>query len=171
MLRRCGAPRWFTRQRGDHALHARRPRPLDQQRNVLIQFRLQRSGQRRVVGASHAAAAECTRRLGGQPADGIQPVQSKPARSGARLRMQTHRVIAGSGPLAGKGRRLKEIPKPMRLALEMSLHEAAERRALEGELAMLEAAWKEADEIAGIADNLLLPAEVEGWLSRLKRRI
>jgi hypothetical protein len=40
------------------------------------------------------------------------------------------------------------------LALEMALHEDSERRALEGELAALEAAWREAEEIAGIADSL-----------------
>ena len=50
---------------------------------------------------------------------------------------------------------------PLRLALEMAAHEEAERRALEGELAVLEAAWKDAEEIAAIADNLLLPKEVE----------
>ncbi|MDE3053246.1 MAG: hypothetical protein KGJ70_05120, partial [Gemmatimonadota bacterium] len=69
----------------------------------------------------------------------------------------------------GTGRAIKQIPKPVRLALEMSLHEDTERRALEGELAMLEAAWKEADEIAAISDNLLLPAEVDRWFTRLKR--
>lgn len=40
------------------------------------------------------------------------------------------------------------------LALEMALQEDAERRALEGELAALEAAWREAEEIARIADAL-----------------
>ena len=40
------------------------------------------------------------------------------------------------------------------LALEMALHEETERRALEGELAMLEAMWREAEEIAAIADRL-----------------
>jgi hypothetical protein len=40
------------------------------------------------------------------------------------------------------------------LALEMALHEETERRALQGELAMLEAMWREAEEIAGIADRL-----------------
>jgi hypothetical protein len=48
-----------------------------------------------------------------------------------------------------------------RLAFEMALHEEAERRAMEGELAELEAAWREAEEIAAIADNLLIPAGVE----------
>lgn len=40
------------------------------------------------------------------------------------------------------------------LALEMALNEEAERAALEGELAALEAAWREAEEIAHIADAL-----------------
>jgi hypothetical protein len=43
-----------------------------------------------------------------------------------------------------------------RLALEMAAHEDIERRALEGELATLAAAWAEAEEIAAIADGLLL---------------
>ena len=84
---------------------------------------------------------------------------------------QTRRGMLAPASLTEKGRIIKQIPKPIRLALEMSAHEDAERRALEGELAMLEAAWKEADEIAGISDNLLLPAEVETWFARLKRRI
>ncbi len=41
-----------------------------------------------------------------------------------------------------------------RLALEMSLHEESERRALEGELALLEEAWRDAEEIARVADAL-----------------
>jgi hypothetical protein len=36
----------------------------------------------------------------------------------------------------------------------MALHEESERRALEGELTLLESAWREAEEIAGIADRL-----------------
>jgi hypothetical protein len=40
------------------------------------------------------------------------------------------------------------------LALEMALHEESERRALEGELALLEAAWRDAEAIAGVADGL-----------------
>jgi hypothetical protein len=40
------------------------------------------------------------------------------------------------------------------LALEMALHEETERRAMEGELSMLEAMWREAEQIAAIADRL-----------------
>ncbi|HEX8394857.1 MAG TPA: hypothetical protein VF665_21100 [Longimicrobium sp.] len=40
------------------------------------------------------------------------------------------------------------------LAVEMALHERDERRAMEGELAALEAMWREAEMIANIADQL-----------------
>lgn len=61
-----------------------------------------------------------------------------------------------------------EMPTATRLALEMALHEEAERRAIEGELTVLEAAWREAEEIANIADNLLVPSSVEEQLARMK---
>ena len=43
----------------------------------------------------------------------------------------------------------------------MAAHEESERLALEGELSVLEAAWKDAEEIAAIADDLFLPPEIE----------
>ncbi len=55
-----------------------------------------------------------------------------------------------------------------RLALEMALHEEAERAALHGELASLEAAWREAEEIAGISDSLLVSADVDDKFTKLK---
>lgn len=63
---------------------------------------------------------------------------------------------------------LFSLPSAQRLALEMALHEEAERRALEGELATLEQAWRDAEEVAAIADNLFVPAGVEADLRRLK---
>jgi hypothetical protein len=57
-----------------------------------------------------------------------------------------------------------------RLALEMSLHEEGERRAMAGELALLEHAWRDAEEIAAIADDLLLPTGVRSALDRLRGR-
>ena len=54
-----------------------------------------------------------------------------------------------------------------RLAFEMALHEEAERRAMEGELEELERAWREAEEIAAISDDLLLPAGVQQKIERL----
>jgi len=57
-----------------------------------------------------------------------------------------------------------------RLALEMALHEQAERAAMEGELQALEAAWREAEEIAAISDSLLVPTTVDQAFEDIKRR-
>ena len=59
---------------------------------------------------------------------------------------------------------LWKMPAPTKLALEMALHEEQERRALEGELWLLERAWKDAEEIAAISDDLLLPEGVEDFV-------
>lgn len=59
-----------------------------------------------------------------------------------------------------------KLPKPTKLALEMAVHEEQERRALEGDLWLLEAAWREAEEIAGIADDLFVPEESEQFIER-----
>lgn len=61
---------------------------------------------------------------------------------------------------------LIRMPGPVRLALEMALHEEDERRALEGELWRLEQAWRDAEEIAAIADRLLLPTGAARLLDR-----
>ena len=70
----------------------------------------------------------------------------------------------------GPGRRLQELPNAARLALEMAAHEDSERRAMEGELALLEAAWKQAEEIAKIADNLLVPSSVAEFVERNREK-
>ena len=51
-----------------------------------------------------------------------------------------------------------------RLALEMAVHEESERRALEGELARLAEEWKEAEEVAAIADDMFVPPTIESWI-------
>ena len=60
---------------------------------------------------------------------------------------------------------LESLAYEQRLAIEMAAHEESERRAFEGELAALEAAWREAEEVAAIADDLLLPQRI---LQRLR---
>lgn len=61
---------------------------------------------------------------------------------------------------------INKMPEPTKLALEMALHEEQERRALQGELKNLEASWRAAEEIAGIADSLLLPEGTEEFLQK-----
>lgn len=58
-----------------------------------------------------------------------------------------------------------------RLALEMAVHEDAERLALQGELEALEAAWRDAEEIAAISDNLLVPDAVLQAIARFRQRL
>ncbi len=72
-------------------------------------------------------------------------------------------VAARQAMNRGKSK-ISALPEATRLALEMAAHEDSERRALEGELALLEQAWKEAEEVAAIADNMCLPAFVEDWI-------
>jgi hypothetical protein len=63
---------------------------------------------------------------------------------------------------------LLDVDRSLRLALEMALHEDTERAAAEGELAALETAWREAEEIAAIADRLALPEGVTRRLAQLR---
>lgn len=79
-----------------------------------------------------------------------------------------------------KWKKKKKKPKPKgtiqalshehRLAIEMAVNEENERHALEGELALLELEWRDAEEIAGIADTLGVPESVEQQLDELKLR-
>jgi len=67
----------------------------------------------------------------------------------------TNRSFWSRGGIGSESRTpLPRINTIDRLALEMAANEDVERRALEGELAELEAAWREAEEIAAIADQL-----------------
>lgn len=63
---------------------------------------------------------------------------------------------------------LKHLPGPVKLSLEMAANEDAERRALEGELDELEERWRDAEEIAAIADDLLLPPGVKALFERVR---
>jgi hypothetical protein len=80
--------------------------------------------------------------------DSLQEAVSSLAGAGSPgeyvMRLAREQVVLGTG-----GRVLAQS-----LALEMALHEETERRALNGELAMLEGMWREAEQIAAIADRL-----------------
>jgi hypothetical protein len=66
---------------------------------------------------------------------------------------------------------LHSLAGATRITLEMALHEEQERRAIHGELHVLEAAWREAEEIASIADNMFVPEETEAQLEAMRRQV
>jgi hypothetical protein len=110
-------------------------------------------------------------RSGGSAADVQRAVGIvEEAESPERLFASAARTLAArSGSGFGDTRRrtsLKRVPLATRLALEMAAHEETERRALEGELYLLEEAWQQAEEIAAIADDLFLPQSIDAELRR-----
>ena len=74
-------------------------------------------------------------------------------------------------PVWDRGNVIKNMDAHVRLALEMAAHEDTERMALEGELAVLEEAWREAEEIAAISDRLLIPKSIEDFIINQKNRL
>lgn len=65
---------------------------------------------------------------------------------------------------------LPGLPSDMRLAIEMAVNDENERFALEGELWFLEEAWRQAEEIAAIADELEVAPGVMAKLEALRAR-
>jgi hypothetical protein len=99
------------------------------------------------------------------------PSVTDPAASDAeRLALSlTKRSFWGRGGIGSEPRTpLPRLPLVDRLALEMAANEDSERRALEGELSLLRAAWRQAEEIAAIADGLFRGYELlaTGYWSR-----
>jgi hypothetical protein len=76
--------------------------------------------------------------------------------------------LAGRSYLAAGETFLDRLPQPVRLALEMAAHEDIERRAMQGELAMLEQAWRQAEEIAAISDSMFTE-DVDKKLAEIKK--
>ena len=71
------------------------------------------------------------------------------------VRLTTRSFWSRGGTGSEERTPLHWIPDVDRLALEMAANEDVERKALAGELRQLEEAWREAEEIAAIADHLL----------------
>lgn len=65
---------------------------------------------------------------------------------------------------------LHALPLRERLALEMALHEESERRAMDGEMSELTRAWREAEEIAAIADDMFVAPRVHARIAELRDR-
>ena len=97
-----------------------------------------------VWGATRRSVQEAVLRIDRRgDADGwLREVAGLSARPGGRVMAKMRRVGAFM---------LTDVE---RLALEMAVHEESERRVLEGELAHLADAWRDAEEIAAIADRL-----------------
>jgi hypothetical protein len=110
---------------------------------------------------ARVAALALNSSWGRLPAVRIAANQSVPAphqRSVAErliVRLTTRSFWSRGGTGSEERTLLHAVPDVDRLALEMAANEDSERRALRGELAQLEEAWREAEEIAAIADHLL----------------
>jgi hypothetical protein len=98
----------------------------------------------------------------GGSADIVRSAVTRLAEAGSADAFIQQYIRTGKGVFSGSWR---EGTRDQQLALEMALHEDTERAALEGDLAALERAWAEAEEIAAIADNLLLPAWIQQRLA------
>ena len=94
----------------------------------------------------------------------------------AQRRKEFQQAFARNAMTAGKFNQsrnpgsLSLLAPPTRLALEMALHEESERAALDGELAPLIVAWREAEEIAGISDALLVSPAVEEKFAEMTKK-
>ena len=67
------------------------------------------------------------------------------------------------------GESLADLPAFQRLAFELAANEDQERLFLTTHLWLLERHWREAEEVAAIADALLVPEEVKDQVDRMKR--
>jgi len=80
------------------------------------------------------------------------------AEASARNSWRGGRVMSVLSGYRGLG--AMQLSSTERLALEMAVHEETERRVLEGELTVLEQAWRDAEEIARICDEELTPPKL-----------
>lgn len=93
----------------------------------------------------------------------------EPANLFGRYAVRPGRVRRRMFSPAGSGEAVANLSMEVRLALEMATHEESERRALEGELSLLETAWREAEEIAAISDDMFVTDGTRDRLADLKR--
>jgi hypothetical protein len=136
--------------RGDEAVHAA---------GILLPAANRYGGSREQVSTAVSAI---------EGAGGSEPFLLHTARQTAReLPIEMPRRRRRSG----KPRPALGLTTQIRLAAEMAANEESERRALEGELVILEEAWRRAEEIAHISDNLLLPHGVSEQLSSAREDV
>ncbi len=102
----------------------------------------------------------------------MPPEVDRPISVAERLALYvSNRSFWGRGGVGSEpATELLALPLVDRLALEMAAHEESERRAMSGELADLEAAWREAEEIAEIADAMFDDEELETFKREVLER-
>ena len=107
-----------------------------------------------------------------QVQDAVQRVQEAGSAEALVAAVAVHRQPPPAWKKESQSRDLEPfgLYPERRLAFEMALHEEQERRALQGELLALEQAWRDAEEIAKIADNLLVPESDEEWLRKQREK-
>lgn len=96
-------------------------------------------------GGSRGQISEATRRIT-EAGDAEQYIRTSSALRATRRRKNAIFWDDDVGVLG--------LTSTERLALEIAMNEDAERQAMQGELAALEAAWRDAEEIAAIADRM-----------------
>lgn len=79
------------------------------------------------------------------------------------------RAAVSGSPALRHSTFLADLDPAVRLAMEMASHEAEERLFMQGELWRLERAWRDAEEVAAIADSLTVPEWIGEWLGRGRR--
>jgi hypothetical protein len=102
-------------------------------------------------------------------ADGVQLIEEAGGPERFPRWASTKRHDWGRQQTYGDTGDIAYIPVAARLAFEMALHEDSERRAMDGELAELTRAWRDAEGVASIADSLLTPPAVQSRLDEMQR--
>ncbi len=103
---------------------------------------------------AHLALRTSWGRLPDAPRD-VQALRADASEMERLALMLTHRSFWARGAIGTEPRMALPVLSIVdRLALEMAANEDSEREALQGELAELESAWREAEEIAEISDTL-----------------
>jgi hypothetical protein len=95
------------------------------------------------------------------PDDGPAEPAATTAAERLALRLANRSFWGQGGTGSESATPLYRLPSVNRLALEMAANEDVERRALAGELEELREAWREAEEIAAIADDLFADHALE----------
>jgi hypothetical protein len=112
-------------------------------------------------GAAEAELREATRVV-----DKVEVAAARKERRGGTPLPPWQQVAFAHWP---EGDRMALMAPVTRFAFEMAVTEELERRALAGDADALTGRWREAEEVAHIADNMFLPAFVTDWLARHQR--